>query len=81
MEIWLKHPSHGVKCAYLESEALNDEKNGWSRFDFNKEEVVMLPEPVEKPVLDDGGSEGSESASKPVEIAPKKRGRKPKNRG
>lgn len=31
--IYLSHPNHGVKVAYLEAEAVADEKAGWVRFD------------------------------------------------
>lgn len=30
--IHLRHPNHGVKVAYLEAEAVADERNGWVRF-------------------------------------------------
>ena len=29
--IHLSHPNHGIKIAYVESEAVLDEKNGWVR--------------------------------------------------
>jgi hypothetical protein len=32
MLIYLKHPLHGVKIATLEAEAIEDEKNGWVRY-------------------------------------------------
>jgi hypothetical protein len=31
--IFLKHPFNGTKIAWFESEAVDDESNGWSRFD------------------------------------------------
>lgn len=33
MHIYLKHPVHGHKVAIAEEEAVNDEENGWERFD------------------------------------------------
>ena len=33
MHIYLKHPVHGHKVAIAEEEAINDEENGWERFD------------------------------------------------
>lgn len=33
MHIYLKHPIHGHKVAIAEEEAVNDEENGWERFD------------------------------------------------
>ena len=32
MEIYLKHPLHGAKVAYMDSEAEYDETNGWKRY-------------------------------------------------
>ena len=32
MNIYLKHPTHGVKVATMELEAVADEKNGWTRY-------------------------------------------------
>lgn len=29
MQIWLRHPIHGVKCASAEEEAKADRLNGW----------------------------------------------------
>lgn len=71
MEIWLKHPQHGVKCAYIVAEAENDEKNGWIRFDPS---VKQDEQPVET-------EEAAETAVVAHADAPKKRGPKPKNRG
>jgi hypothetical protein len=31
-EIYLKHPVHGTKIAYMIAEAEQDEKNGWERY-------------------------------------------------
>lgn len=42
MEIYLKHPVHGVKIATLEAEAKFDESKGWTRFDPKAPDV---PEP------------------------------------
>lgn len=33
MNIYLRHPDHGVKIATMELEAEADEENGWQRFD------------------------------------------------
>ena len=33
MQIYLKHPQHGVKIASLDLEAEHDEQHGWERFD------------------------------------------------
>lgn len=32
MQIYLKHPRHGVKIASLDIEAEHDEQHGWERF-------------------------------------------------
>jgi hypothetical protein len=32
MQIYLQHPVHGRKIAYMELEAEFDEKNGWTRY-------------------------------------------------
>ena len=39
--IYLRHPVHGTKVACLEAEAVYDEKNGWVRFDVDKEPVTV----------------------------------------
>lgn len=71
MEIWLKHPQHGVKCAYIVAEAENDEKNGWIRFDPNEKEAEEAVAPVD-----------SDSQDAPTfEEAPKKRGRPAMKKG
>lgn len=85
MEIWLRHPQHGVKCAHLESEALNDEKSGWERFDFRAEIAAPRAQEAEiAPVVDEPikptVAAGEMSSETPIHT-PKKRGRKPKNRG
>ncbi len=33
--IYLRHPVHGTKVAFMEAEAVYDEKNGWVRFDVD----------------------------------------------
>lgn len=43
MEIWLRHPQHGVKVAYHPGEAEADEKNGWQRFDPRAEASPKRP--------------------------------------
>lgn len=35
MVIYLRHPEHGTKVAICEAEALQDEKNGWRRFEHD----------------------------------------------
>ena len=32
MHIYLEHPTHGRKIAYMEAEAEHDEKYGWVRY-------------------------------------------------
>jgi hypothetical protein len=32
MNIYLEHPTHGRKIAYMEAEAEHDEKYGWVRY-------------------------------------------------
>jgi len=36
MIIYLKHPVHGAKVAPMELEAVEDEKNGWTRYTLDK---------------------------------------------
>ena len=51
--IYLEHPQHGIKIAYLEAEAAADEKNGWTRCAPVGSTVPIVPsDPVEpeKPV-------------------------------
>ena len=33
--IYMSHPVHGAKVATMELEALNDEKNGWTRYNLD----------------------------------------------
>ncbi len=59
MEIWLKHPAHGVKCASLEAEALADRSNGWQDCEpygwtLKQPEVAL---PVESPYVPDPAPE------------------------
>jgi hypothetical protein len=45
MQIYLKHPRHGVKIASLDAEAEHDEQHGWVRFDPNAQsETVVVSE-------------------------------------
>jgi hypothetical protein len=72
MQIWLRHPHHGEKCAYIEAEAVNDEKNGWKRFDVDaKPASTPEAEGVQVPVI---------TQAEPITMR-KKPGRKPKNKG
>jgi hypothetical protein len=38
--IYLKHPDHGIKVAYLESEIAADKKNGWTEMDMEEQSEV-----------------------------------------
>lgn len=44
--IYLKHPEHGIKVAYLESEIEADKKNGWT-------EVSETEKPAVETALDE----------------------------
>jgi hypothetical protein len=44
MEIYLKHPLHGAKVAYMDSEAEYDETNGWKRYIPSVEEDCVEEE-------------------------------------
>ena len=44
MEIYLKHPLHGAKVAYMDSEAEYDETNGWKRYIPSVEEDYVEEE-------------------------------------
>ena len=50
--IYLEHPEHGTKVAYMDLEAENDEQNGWTRYtiDTPTPVVEVVEEPVEEPV-------------------------------
>jgi hypothetical protein len=37
MMIYLKHPDHGKKIAYMEQEAIDDKKNGWVEYNPDEE--------------------------------------------
>jgi len=39
MHIYLQHPVHGSKVAIAESEAVADERNGWTRYTLDTVEV------------------------------------------
>jgi len=41
MIIYMKHPQHGTKVAIAEDEAIEDEKNGWVRY-----EVAAILKPI-----------------------------------
>jgi hypothetical protein len=32
MNIYLRHPTHGTKVAFMEEEAIFDEEHGWTRY-------------------------------------------------
>lgn len=85
MEIWLKHPVHGTKCAYLPTEAENDEKNGWVRVVQNVAAgQIAEKQAVEQVKLDAPADIASEELAQFIgsaSDAPKKRGPKPKNQG
>ena len=50
MQIYLKHPKHGLKIAAAEAEAVRDELYGWTRYT-----PVNGAQPVAAPaVLNDG---------------------------
>jgi hypothetical protein len=40
MIIYLAHPVHGRKIAYIEMEAIADEKNGWVRYNPDTPELA-----------------------------------------
>lgn len=42
--IHLRHPNHGVKVAYLEAEAVADERNGWTRFNPMEKQYAVRQE-------------------------------------
>lgn len=42
--IHLRHPNHGEKVAYLEAEAVADERNGWVRFNPQEKQDVVREE-------------------------------------
>lgn len=44
MIIYLEHPVHGRKIAYMEEEAVGDESHGWKR--YNPDTPVKVEEPV-----------------------------------
>jgi len=47
MVIYLSHPLHGTKVAISEVEAVEDENNGWSRYNPDTPpEAAPAPEPV-----------------------------------
>lgn len=46
MQIYLKHPSHGVKIASIEMEAEFDESHGWVRYNPEEERLSEQSAPV-----------------------------------
>ena len=38
--IYLKHPIHGAKVAFVEAEAEADEENGWVRYTYDTPSVI-----------------------------------------
>jgi len=46
MHIYLKHPVHGAKVATLEVEAVQDEKNGWVRYNLDTPLLIEEAAPV-----------------------------------
>ena len=46
MHIYLKHPVHGAKVATLEVEAVQDEKNGWTRYNLDTPLLIEEAAPV-----------------------------------
>lgn len=51
MMIHLSHPNHGIKIAYVESEAVLDEKNGWIRENKVVTEIVPIPLSTQESVI------------------------------
>ena len=47
MNITLTHPVHGAKVATMELEAVDDEKNGWTRYTLDTPDVVEEAAPQE----------------------------------
>lgn len=43
MQIYLKHPIHGVKIATMEIEAEEDVRNGWVRYTLDAPKVEAAP--------------------------------------
>jgi hypothetical protein len=41
MHIYLKHPVHGTKIATMDLEAVQDETNGWVRYNPDTPEVEV----------------------------------------
>lgn len=76
--IYLRHPKHGEKIAYLEAEAVMDEKAGWVR--FNPEAKSVEVGPADKPNRD-GMIDAVvlRTVEAPPEAAPRRRGRPPKS--
>ena len=50
MNIYLKHPDHGIKIASMEMEAEFDEQNGWIRYTLDTPSVAVIEDaaPVNK---------------------------------
>ena len=45
--IYMSHPVHGAKVATMELEAVDDEKNGWTRYTLDTPIVVEEAAPQE----------------------------------
>lgn len=46
MIIYLEHPVHGRKIAYMEAEAVGDEAHGWKRYNPDTPSVAEEAAPV-----------------------------------
>lgn len=46
MQIYLEHPIHGRKIAYMELEAEHDEKHGWTRYNLDTPNDIEEAAPV-----------------------------------
>lgn len=46
--IYLKHPDHGTKVAYMDLEAEFDEQNGWVRYTVDTPSISEEVETVEE---------------------------------
>ena len=40
--IYLEHPQHGRKIAYMEAEAIHDESHGWKRYNSDTVEDAVV---------------------------------------
>jgi len=46
MLIYLEHPKHGRKIAYMEAEAVGDESNGWKRYNPDAPLIAEAATPI-----------------------------------